>query len=158
MNELRKWMRLAEAVMPQRFYHGSGTELPVGTVLTARGAAYEADWIHTDFYEVLERYRPANMLAHKDAVFMCDNPDDVDNAGGSTDWLFTVEPLGQVQRHDLNWSSEISLLLSDEAENSSSWQLQRKLQKAAENYWNGVPHHSENVWEYLTPSAKNHQG
>ncbi len=26
--------------------------------------------------------------------------------------------------------------------------------QAAKNYWNGVPHHDENVWEYLTPKAE----
>ncbi len=147
-----RWIEILES--QQYYYHGSSTELPVGTILEPRGDAYEADWKDTDFYETLERNRPPHMLSHKDAVFMCDNPDDVDNAGGGTEWLFTVVPLGKVEKHDLNWGSEISLLLSDAAENSTSWQLQRKLQKAAENYWNGVPHHDENVWEYLTPSAK----
>jgi hypothetical protein len=28
------------------------------------------------------------------------------------------------------------------------------IEEAANNYWNGVPHHSESFWEYLTPSAK----
>jgi hypothetical protein len=132
----------------RRFYHGSSEALPIGTILTARGTAYEADWEHTDFYLPLERYRPPTKLAHKDAVFMCDNPDDIDIAGGATDWLLTVEPLGPVERHDLNWGSEISLLLSDDPDNDAA------IRQAAENYWNGVPHHDENVWEYLTRSAR----
>lgn len=29
-----------------------------------------------------------------------------------------------------------------------------KIQEAALNYWNGVPHPNESVWEYLTPKAE----
>ena len=144
---MRKYIALVET-MQRKFYHGSSTKLPVGTVLTPRGDAYEAEWKNTDFYTPLEYYRPANMLSHKDSVFMCDNPDDVDLAGGATDWLFTVEPLGPVQRHDLNWGSAVSVLVSDDPDNIE------EIKQAAENYWNGVPHHDENVWEYLTTSAK----
>ena len=64
------------------YYHGSNDELPVGFVLKPRSTEYEAAWGDTDFYRILEIYRPEHMLSHKDAIFMCDNPDDVDNAGG----------------------------------------------------------------------------
>ena len=141
-------MRINEIDTAREFYHGSMTELPVGTVLTARDE-YEQDWGNADFYRALEFYRPADKLAHKDAVFMCDNPDDVDLAGGGTDWLFTVIPQGRVERHDLNWGSEVSMLISDGYTIDST-----EVKHAAENYWAGVPHTDEQVWEYLTPSAK----
>lgn len=131
----------------KKYFHGSGIELPVGTILVPQ-ENYEANWQHIDFYPILEKYRPKNMLAHKDAVFMCDNEDDVDLAGGSTEYLFTVVPLGKVEKHDLNWSSEISCLVGD---NPKDW---NKIKEAADNYWAGVPHFNESVWEYLTPSAK----
>lgn len=133
----------------KKFYHGSYDKLPVGTVLTPRGDDYEKDWQHTDFYAVLERYRPKDKLSHKQSVFMVADPDDVDLAGGATDWLLTVKPLGPVQKHDLNWSSEISLLLSDGLSAESA-----EIKQAADNYWNSVPHYDENVWEYLTTSAE----
>lgn len=143
-------MRIVEVTLgpSKKFYHGSYEKLPVGTILTPRDN-YESNWQNTDFYKPLEKYRPKNMLPHKKSVFMCDNPDDVDLAGGSTEWLLTVEPLGPVQRHDLNWSSEISMLISDGHSIDSP-----VVQKAATNYWNGVPHPNESVWEYLTSSAK----
>jgi hypothetical protein len=130
------------------FYHGSYERLDVGTILTPRGAAYEADWKDTDFYAILETHRPPEMLAHKDAVFLCDNEDDVDNAGGATDWLFTVEPLtDRLEKHDLNWCSEISGLVGPNQDDVA-------IAHAAQNYWAGVPHTNESVWEYLTPSAR----
>lgn len=132
----------------REFYHGSMDYLPVGTILTPRNN-YEQNWQNTDFYKPIEFYRPANMLSHKQSVFMCDNPDDIDIAGGGTEWLFTVEPLGPIQKHDLNWSSEISMLISEGHKTNSP-----EVKQAAENYWNGTPHYNENVWEYLTPKAK----
>lgn len=147
---MREFINLIESLQEEAktFYHGSNDKLRVGIILKPRGDEYEMDWKDTDFYSVLEEFRPPNMLSHKDSVFMCDNPDDIDNAGGGTEWLFTVKPLGPVQRHDLNWGSEISMLLSEDEIDKEA------LQKAAENYWNGVPHYNESVWEYLTPEAK----
>ncbi len=133
---------------PNRFYHGSTDELPIGTILKPR-TDYEKNWENTDFYWILENFRPEGMLAHKDSVFMCDNPDDVDAAGGGTEYLFEVQPLGIVEKHDLNWSSEISMLVSEGAD-----ELDSRVEDAAYNYWHGVPHPDETLWEYLTPAAK----
>ena len=97
---------------------------------------------------LLEKYRPPNMLAHKQSVFMCDDPDVIDLAGGGTEWLFEVEPLGVVQRHDQNWWSLMDCLISEGCPKDSE-----EIEEAANNYWEGVPH-GENVWEYLTPQAR----
>jgi len=142
-------MRIQELQSSATYYHGSMDYLPVGTILTPRNQEYEKDWAGTDFYSVLEHYRPMNKPAHKNSVFMVADPDDVDLAGGGTEWLMTVEPLGPVSGHDLNWSSEISMLLDDGHD-----MLSNQVQEAALNYWNGVPHYNESVWEYLTPQAK----
>jgi hypothetical protein len=131
------------------YYHGSMEHLPVGTILKPRGTDYEASWGNTAFYAVLERYRPSHMLGHKHTVFMVSDTDDVDLAGGGTEWLFTVKPLGPVSKHDMNWSSEISMLTDDGHDMDSP-----QVKKAAENYWQGVPHPNESVWEYLTPAAE----
>ena len=53
------------------------------------------------------------------------------------------------RQHDMNWSSEISMLVSDGYDIDSD-----EIQNAANNYWAGVPHHDESLWEYLTPAAK----
>jgi len=137
--------------MPQtqkHYYHGSSERLEIGTILLPRANEYEADWKDTDFYAILETYRPPEMLAHKDAVFLCDNEDDIDCAGGATDWLFTVVPTSdRIEKHDLNWGSEISGLVGPEQDNQD-------IEQAAINYWAGIPHYNESVWEYLTPAAR----
>ena len=71
-------------------FHGSMERLEVGVILAPRGAAYEADWGKTDFYSVLEANRPTGSRSHKDSVFLCSNDDDLDAAGGGTDWVFRV--------------------------------------------------------------------
>lgn len=139
-------MRIDE--IKQKFFHGSSVELPVGTVLRPRDD-YENDWNNTDFYAALEKHRPPNMLAHKASVFMVSNPEDIDLAGGATDWMLTVVPQGRIEKHDLNWSSEVSMLIGDGYDINSP-----EVKKAATNYWLGVPHSNESVWEYLTPAAK----
>lgn len=130
------------------FYHGSYDALDVGTVMKGRGEAYEATWMEAGFYSILERYRPEGCLAHKDAVFMVSEIDDIDNVGGATDWILEVLPGGPVSKHDVNWCSEISCLTSDGFDIDSS-----EIRHAAEQYWNGVPHANESVWEYLTASV-----
>lgn len=126
-----------------KFLHASFDELEVGTILKPR-KNYEENWGKTDFYAALEKYRPKEMLAHKEAVFMCTSAEDLDNCIGG-EYIFEVIPDKRVERHDLNWSSEVSCLVGDGAP-------EEKIKEAALNYWNGVPHH-EPLWEYLTPKA-----
>lgn len=133
--------------MAEKFYHGSSNQLEVGTRLVP-SEKYAENWTNTDFYSILEMYRPENKLAHKDAVFMVGDPDDIDLAGGSTEWCFEVIPEGTVTRHDLNWSSEISMLVSEGYPKDAV-----EIINAARNYWDGIPHPNESVWEYLTTSA-----
>ena len=131
-----------------RYFHGSYTNLPVGFELKGRGNAYEEAWSHTDFYAVLEKHRPSHMLPHKNAVFMCDDIEDIDLAGGATDFIFELKPLSSVSKHDLNWSSEISCLISEGYAINSNQVIH-----AAKNYWEGIAHPNESVWEYLTEKA-----
>lgn len=136
-----------------RFFHGTYSEdLEVNQVLRGRGQDYEDKWGENEFYQVLEKYRPDHMIAHKDAVFLCAHPDDIDRAGGGTTKICEMQVLGDITRHDLNWSSEISNLCSFDDVNEED------LKRCAENYWNGIPYSEdvgeEPLWEYLTTKAK----
>lgn len=135
--------------MSTRYFHGSMDHLDVGFILRGRGKAYERSWANTDFYRVLEDARPHSCLSHAQAVFAVADPDDIDLAGGGTEWVFELQPVGPVSRHDMNWSTEISCLLSDGYSPDST-----EVRQAAANYWAGIPHQDESVWEYLMPEAK----
>lgn len=131
------------------FYHGSGDKMNPGDVLTARGPLYESDWKDANFYAALERHRPADKLAHRDAVFMVCVVDDVDLAAGGPEYIFEVLPIGPVSKHDMNWSGEIACLISDGLDVNSD-----EVRQAARSYWVGNPSPNETLWEYLASSAK----
>lgn len=131
-----------------KYYHGSNIFLPVGTILVPQ-QNYEISWGQTDFYPILEQNRPKHCLAHKNAVFMCASDEDIDLAGGGTEYVFVVKPLGPVSKHDINWSSEISVALCEKKKS-----LQQDLIYFSTQYWSGVSHNAESVWEYLTTSAE----
>jgi len=131
-----------------RYFHGSSHPAALGTILRGRGAAYEAEWKGTDFYAALETHRPAQMIPHKEAVFMCAQ-EDIDNCGGSIEIIYELRPQGHVSRHDMNWSSEISCMLADGADTDAP-----SVVEAARAYWQGKAHDNDQVWEYLARSAQ----
>lgn len=132
------------------YYHGSMDHLEVGTVLVP-DKDYEKNWGRNGFYKALDHYRPVHMLGHAQSVFMVTDEDGVDTAAGGADWLFVVKPLGPVSKHDMNWGGEIEALL-DEYEMDD--EIEEKIKQAAINYWNGIEHPGEPLWEYLTPKAE----
>lgn len=136
------------SIKGKKYYHGSYDNLPVGTILTPGNDDYENNWGDNLWYKALELHRPQEFRSHSTSVFMVDNDEDVDVAGGATDYLLTVVPNGKVQRHDMNWMSEIGGRLDDGADMQSD-----EIKQMALNYWKGVPHPNESVWEYLAPEA-----
>lgn len=127
-----------------KYVHASLEILEIGTILKPR-KDYEEHWGKTDFYHKLEKYRPKSMLSHKESIFMCSSAEDLDNCMGG-EYIFEIVPDKRIERHDLNWSTEISCLVSDNAP-------EEKIKEAALNYWNEIEHENGAVWEYLTPSA-----
>lgn len=138
------------------YYHGSYDDLPIGTVLTPE----KGNFVNTiqDFemesHFKLEMFRPSGYISRNNAVYMCDNPEEVDLAGGANDHIYAVEPLGVVEQHDLNWMTEIDMIMDKYFNQGNPDAAVEEVEQAALNYWNGVPHYNESVWEYLTPAAK----
>lgn len=133
--------------MAMSYYHGSFDKLPEGTILVPR-PDYERHWGTNAWYHILEQYRPVNMISHKQAVFMTGTIEDVELAGGAETFIYKVEALGPVSKHDINWTSEIECLLSEDDPDEEA------VREAAKNYWSGVPHLNESVWEFLTTKAR----
>ena len=115
---------------------------------------FAANWSGAGFYETLERYRPEGRLAHNRAVFACDNIKDIDHAGGAAGedaYVLTVEPVGEVSQHDVNWTTAIARVWNDRPD---SPETEAHLKELARGYWSGEPFPgSEPVWEYLMPEA-----
>jgi hypothetical protein len=133
----------------QKYYHGSHDQFEVGEILTPGEDEYEEGMENVEWYHVLHQHRPMESRQHSWSVFMVADEDDIDVAGGATDYVYEVEPVGDVERHDINWASEISYLLDAGHDHDSA-----EIAEAAANYWAGKPHHNEQVWEYLAPKAR----
>lgn len=139
---------MKDSLKPARYFHGSEIPFEIGQELTSGGKNYELNYKDTDSYSILEEARPAGYLAHKDAVFTVSVLDNVGLSGASEKWYLEVEPQGPVSTHDLNWSAMISFFLQEGFARDSN-----EVQQAASNYWSGVPHPDENIWEHLSGSA-----
>ena len=151
-------MRIYKISSNIKYFHGSYHFLPNGTVLSPEKGNFMGTFNQDemDSHFKLEQFKPSNFISRNNCVFMTDNPEDIDLAGGASEHIYIVKPLGKVERHDLNWMSEIDLIFSEgTTENSEdSEDTIEKVKNAALNYWNGTPHYNESVWEYLTTSAK----
>lgn len=134
-----------EGIYNKMFYHGSSNKMKVGTVLKGRGLNYINDWSSDLVYQILEKERPNNYIPHYEAVFMVDNIEDIDNAGGATDYIFHLKPLGPIERHDMSFQSEILIAISDKKSLA-------EIKLIAKKYWTGISS-KEPVWEYLTREA-----
>jgi len=124
------------------YYHGSKIELPVGTVLEGGDRYNESQ---ENSFSLVEKYRPGNKLSHRESLFMCDDPDKISEAGGNDNYLFVVNPSGEINKHDLSWVTSIAEVRDE-----------HKIKIMAENFWKGEPNTVVNdpLWVYTTTEAK----
>jgi hypothetical protein len=127
------------------YYHGSYDLLEDGTILKAHDKSYTRQNDNSYLEKIMEKYRPEDKISRYDAIFLSDDIDSIDAAGGSLDYVYSVEPIGEIQKSDLAWYTEIQMT-DDE-------NLQKEY---AENYWNGVPFYDKDIrcWEYRVKSAR----
>lgn len=96
----------------------------------------------------------------------------IEQSGGSTDYVYTVQPIGRVEKHDLQWLNDIDSIVTKEdgwfgrkdIPTSYSWHMppireferSDTIEKLAQNYWAGkqYPYKAWTLWEYLSPSFK----
>ncbi len=139
--------------MSLTYFHGSGIALPKGTILVPRGIE---GWKNDPSHLKVEAFRPHQFLSREKAVFMSQDLDELDLSGASTNHVYEVQPLGPVQKHDINWLSEIDMVISELADgrDQEDEDVIEEIEKIAKKYWMGEPYDGESVWEFLTPSAK----
>jgi hypothetical protein len=103
----------------------------------------------TGFLSLLERYRPAHLLSHQQAVVMHGSVDDLENSGGD-EWLYELEvaPNSHIQRHDVYWANQIACLNDLDPSDADPFLIKN----IAEKYWHGETSHDP-VWEYLAAQA-----
>lgn len=141
------WLQKISQNRPLRLYHGSMKEFPNGFVLFSQNDGYVS---HLRDIEVeFDKYRPRHILSRFNSMFMVDNPELIDSAGGHDDYIYLVEPIGPVFKSDLAWYTEFDAFWYEGGQDIPA-------EVIASNYWNGVPYiNSEHsLWEYRAQSAK----
>ncbi len=142
-------------------YHGSRKEFPVGFTLLPQsdGYASSSDESIANTERILESHRPAQCLPRAKSVFMVTDPEEIDFAGGYTDFVYQVEPVGKVEKNDMAWYSSLATVIWDDVNDPEAIRL-------AEGYWSGQPEkplrsfeyrallESHTLFEYRAPSAK----
>jgi hypothetical protein len=130
----------------KKFYHGSLKEFPIGFVLTPQKDGYIAT--NDSLEKLLESKRPETSLPRAESVFMVKDVDDIEAAGGYLDYVYEVEPIGNVEHNDVGFYSEAQ---------SYAWGHSDKYEaeKMAQAYWSGnrCPH-DFSVMEYRCRQAK----
>jgi len=145
--------------LPQRFYHGSSVELKPGTILGGRKFVSKFG----DVEKILEMFRPEGMNGRLDSVYLVSRPSKISVAGGSTDYIYQVEPVDEPQAHDQFWLGEIydlAMINADELtkrgpklKSSTIKKMLDEVRPLAENYWGGK-RKSGDVQEFLCKEAK----
>jgi len=129
-----------------KLYHGSRKKFPPGFKLVPQVGKGYASWHENIQLErFMEEWRPKGKISRFDSVFLVDDPEMCEYAGGYDDHIYLVEPQGQVDRSDLSWYSQVDLFEPGSVSGI----------ECAKNYWNGVPfedpYHA--LWEYRCRSA-----
>lgn len=141
----------AVSLFSSSYYHGSQSEFPVGFILTPQPGGYamlDEDGI-AEVEAILERYRPSEKIARREAVYMVRDPDEIDMAGGYLDFVYTVIPIGAVEASDMGWYSELDAYAIDDM-------LDNEVRRLAEGYWSGKPFPRDrgSLFEYRARSAE----
>lgn len=135
------------------YFHISAAPYLIGQEVPGNGR----DKIDPRIEDALEATKPDGMLSRRDAVYFRPGPDfsvcGIVNAG----YIYAVEPVGNVQKHDLMWIGEMQkALLKEKYPDRAYFQCypdwdDALIEKCCDAYWKGTASDSP-VWEYLSPS------
>lgn len=136
------------------YYFACGDEVKIGTVYRARDRRKYPHINNVTVDKVLEMYRPENMIPHHSALFMTDTtlPRHLIRLGVDWTYLYEVEPLGVVEKHNMGWADQIHWLLANDGLRYED----RRVKNATLKYWQGKPYPKRRLqrWEYLTTSFR----
>lgn len=111
------------------FYHGTHYLFNKGFKLKPKNKNKYTDSVNIkEVEDFFENEKPSDKISRRNAIFLCDNVDNIDNCGGYTDIIYTVEAK-QTECSDLHWYSQ-----------ACSYFENNNLIKAKENikkYWSG---------------------
>lgn len=130
-----------------RLYHGTHYLFPCAFELKPQDNGHTHQPETQELEDFIELHRPIDKLSRRKSVFLSDDIDLIDAAGGYTDAVYMVD-VAKVEKSDLAWYSHTQAML-DEGKTEEA-------EQAAVNYWSGIPFTevSERCPEYRCASAK----
>lgn len=151
---LRHYINIVESSY-RKLYHGSRGEIPIGELLSSDSIEHD-DEESQAVEEILEYFRPEGVLPRAGCVFMVDKNDIdyIEKIGGYADYIYEVEPQGQVFKYDVSWWADIYSYAFDWVDGSEEEheEILRECKSLADNYWGGKQS-SNPKWEYITNTA-----
>lgn len=140
-------MKLYE-VLNSAYYLGSHVELHRGRI-TRHDLQMP---VHPQYHateRLLEQARPPHCLSRSACVFLADSEHAVKLLGMPIDHIYTVQPIGNIERSDLNWWKLIADVFTrpqkEYPEGVEDW---------AQQYWSGAESPTSSpIWEYRVASA-----
>lgn len=130
------------------YFHGTIFNMPIGFELTPQPNGYANNPATSKLEDLFEECRPANKTPRAKAVYISDDMDLIDAAGGYTDVIYVVEPVGEPEKSDLAWYTE--------ADNHLQEGNYFDAMICASNYWSGKEyiHPEKSCFEFRCVRAK----
>jgi hypothetical protein len=134
------------------FYHGSYKKFNDNFILLPQSDGYANLPSEKEIEKLFEKHKPKDKISRKNCVFLVTDINLIDYAGGFTDYIYKVEPIGKVEKSDLSWYTEAFGVLYSDEEDSNKFTIE----ECINNYWNSVPfiYSSKSCFEYRCNSAK----
>ncbi len=142
------------------FYHGSSQRMEVGATLTAREIE---GWFPRPIEDAMEEGRPQGVPSRLSSFFLVDDPGLIRAAGGSTEYVYRVKPVGLYSKHHHGWMGNVYNVMipfirhraPQEEKDAATPQLVH-IGEWVHNYWEGVPYRrragqAKTTWEFLAP-------
>lgn len=132
-----------------KLYHGSQKEFKPGFMLEPQSDGYTSLDSEKEIEDLFEKHRPKDKISRKSCVFLADDIDLIDPAGGYTDYIYDVIPKGNVDKSDLAWYTDVFLHMEDDYD-------EKDLLPMIRNYWSGKEYKNKgnSLFEYRAKSAK----
>jgi hypothetical protein len=139
------------------YLHGTKQMFPVGHVLTGGHGLLLGKYPDLDEQEnavelVLEKFRPPHCLSRAVSFYMAESLNDIECAGGYTDHVYLMQPIGTVHQNDVSWWAELlnNGALDYVLEGDTS--VLPTCERIAKLYWAGAASNKP-LWEYRCTSA-----
>ena len=96
------------------FFHGSKNNLEIGeTLISQEDTGYTSYEECISIENAFEYFRPEDKISRKTAIYLVDDPNIIEKVGGYDDYIYEIDPIGNIQKSDLYWYNEVAKEMGD---------------------------------------------